>query len=149
MLTDALKLARFYWCLLAICTVGRVGLGIAHVPYERGHHLFSLVTLTIFGAVFYGAFGRRWRGMSIHEVAMLGLLLGLGTQVVIFVATIVSYALGVHTYFNDPTPLGSTVAVPWATAMARRFGGLVANSILAAILATMGWALGPLLPEKR
>ena len=49
-----LRLARLFWLLLAVFTIGR--LLMSRVPYDRGHHVFSLVTLTIFSAIYYGAF---------------------------------------------------------------------------------------------
>src|SRR5262245_39046872 len=148
MMRELLRLAKLYWWLLAISTFGRVCMGAAGVPYARGHHVFSLVTLLYFAAIFYGAFCRRWRNFGLHEVALLTALLGLGTQICILLATVLSYAVGVETYFNEPKALGSSIAVGWAAAVARRLGGLVANTIVAAIIGCLGWALGPLLPEK-
>jgi len=147
-MAENLKLARLYFLLLALCTIGRFILGALNVPYPRGHHLFSLVTLTIFGCVFYGAFCRRWRGFNLFDAALLAGTLGLVTQIVILTATVASYALGIETYFNNPTPLGSTVAVPFDVAVLRRLGGLLANTILASIWGTLGWCMGPLLPER-
>jgi hypothetical protein len=148
-MAENLKLARLYVWLLVICTVGRFTLGIFNVPYEKGHHLFSLVTLTIFGCLFYGAFCRRWRGLTLYEVAVLTGTLGFVTQIVILTSTIASYALGAHTYFNHPTPLQSTVEVSLGVAMAERLAGLVANTIIASIVGALGWCLGPLLPDRR
>jgi hypothetical protein len=142
------SLARLYAVLLAICTVGRISLGIFNVPYEKGHHVFSLVTLSIFASIFYGAFGRRWRGLALHRVVVLTGSISLMTQIVIVTATLLSYALGASTYFNAPAPLGSAVAVPVGEAVVRRLGGLVANTILAGVIGGVGWCLGPLLPEK-
>jgi hypothetical protein len=148
MMSENLKLARLYFLLLALSTVGRITLGVRKVPYASGHYLFSLVMLTIFGCIFYGAFCRRWRGLNLLEVAVLAGTLGLATQIVIFTATVGSYALGVETYFNNPTPLGSTLPVPFAVAVLRRLGGLMANTILASIWGALGWCMGPLLPDK-
>lgn len=148
MLSENWKLARLHLVLLAICTVGRLSLGVFGVPYDKGHHVFSLVTMTIFACIFYGAFMRRWRGSAIYQVVLLAGTLGFFTQLVILTATGASYALGVNTYFTDPRALGSTVTVTVGVAMLRRGGALVANTILSGIIGGIGWCFGPLLPER-
>ena len=47
----------------------------------------------------------------------LGAMFGFVAQVVIFVATVISYALGIETFFNHPTALNQTAAVPLARAV--------------------------------
>jgi hypothetical protein len=148
MLSQNWKLARLHMVLLAVCTLGRLSMGAFGIPYERGHHIFSLVTMTIYACIFYGAFMRRWRGSRIDQVVLLTAMLGFATQLVILVATSASFALGVSTYFNDPRPLGSTEPVTLGVAMLRRLGGLVANTILSGIVGGIGWCFGPLLPER-
>src|SRR5262249_45096894 len=44
---EYLRVARLYIIVLAIFTVGRLAVGFRGVPYERGHHLFSLVIMTL------------------------------------------------------------------------------------------------------
>lgn len=150
-MTENLKLARPYLVLLAVFTVGRWLFGTFHVPYEKGTHVFSIVTLTLYASAFYGAFSRRWRGFRLWRAAGLAMTLGVISQAVIFAATVLSYGLGLHTYFNYPTALlgpdaaGTEVAI--GQAVLSRFGGLVVNTILAGIAGSLGWALGGLLPE--
>ena len=150
-MTENLKLARPYLVLLAVFTVGRWLLGTFHVPYEKGTHVFSIVTLTYYASAFYGAFCRRWRGFRLWRAAGMAMTLGVISQAVIFTATLVSYGLGLHTYFNYPIALlgpnatGTEVAV--GQAVVARFGGLIVNAILAGIAGSLGWALGGLLPE--
>ena len=146
---EYLRLARLYLVLLAIVTVGRWLMGTFGVPYERGHHVFSLVTLSVFGVLFYGAFCRRWLGYRLHQAAILGYLLGLATQMVILVATAVSYGAGMETYFTNPRALNVPEAIPFASAMVRRLGAVIANPLFAAIIGCIGWAVGGLLPESR
>jgi hypothetical protein len=146
-----LRLARLFWLLLAIFTIGR--LLMTRVPYDKGHHVFSLVTLTIFSTLFYGAFTRRWLDYRVLQAMMLGGLLGLSAQVVIVVATLASYLLGVDTYFTQPRALlginAPPDAVAFGDAMLRRAGGLVGNTITAAILGALGWVMGALLPTEK
>ena len=146
-MAENLKLARLYLLLLAIFAVGRFVQGALGVPYEKGTWFFSIVILTLHASVFYGAFCRRWRRFRLWQAAGMGLTLGLISQVVIFLATLASYALGQHTYFNDPIALNAAAEVPFGTAILTRVGGLVVNPILAGIAGAIGWAMGGLLPE--
>lgn len=144
-----LRLARLFWLLLAIFTIGR--LLMTRVPYEKGHHVFSLVTLTILSVLYYGAFTRRWHDYRVLQAMVLGGLLALSAQVVILVATAASYGLGVNTYFTNPRALLGVNAppdpVPFGTAMLARVGGLVANTITSSIMGALGWVMGGLLPR--
>jgi hypothetical protein len=75
-MAENLKLARLYLLLLAIAVVGRWLFGTFGVPYEKGHHVFSIVTMTLYSAIFYGAFCRRWRHFRLWRAAGLGITLG-------------------------------------------------------------------------
>jgi len=148
-MAEHLKVARLYMLLLAIFAVGRWLQGtVAHIPYERGHQVFSIVTLTALSSVYYGAFCRRWRGYRLGQAAVLGLLLGLMSQLVIFASTFLSYALDLDSYFRAPRALNVEAPIGMAAAMGIRAGGLVANSITASIAGALGWAMGGLLPQE-
>lgn len=144
-----LRLARLFWVLLAIFTVGR--LLMTRVPYEKGHHVFSLVTLTAFSVIYYGAFTRRWHNYRVLQAMVLGGLLAFSAQIVIVVVTAASYLLGVDTYFTNPRALMGMNAppdpIPFGQAMLARAGGVVANTITASIVAALGWVMGGLLPS--
>ncbi len=146
MMSDHLRLARPYLVLLALFTTGRWLQGTAHIPYERGHQVFSIVTLTLLSSAYYGAFSRRWRGYRVTQAAAFGLLLGLISQVVIFTATLISYLFDVDSYFRAPRALNVELPIAMGEAMLRRAGGLVTNSFSASIAGALGWALGGLLP---
>jgi hypothetical protein len=152
-MAEYLRLARPYLLLLVIATVGRWLMGTFGVPYVKGHHVFSIVILTLNAAIFYGAFCRRWRRFRLWQAAGLALTMGLASQLMIFAATLLSYALGLHTYFNEPTALfgpdrGAVEAATFGNAMVSRLGGLVVTPILTGIAGAIGWALGGLLPES-
>lgn len=147
---EYLRLARFYLLLLAIVTVGRWLLGTAfQVPYEKGTDKLSIVTMTLFASLFYGAFCRRWRGFGIARVLALTALLGLFAQLVIFLATLASYALGVESYFTHPTALQAEAPLPMTRALLLRAGGLIAGPVTNVFAGAIGWAMGALLPEPR
>jgi uncharacterized membrane protein YagU involved in acid resistance len=148
-MAENLKLARLYLLLLAIFTVAKWVQGTVGVPYEKGSFVFSIVIMTLHAAVFYGAFCRRWRRYRLWQAAGLGLTVGLLSQLVIFAATLLSYALGMHTYFNHPIALNAPglVEVPFGQAVVTRIGGVIVNPILTGIAGALGWAMGGVLPE--
>jgi len=147
-MSENLKLARLYLLILAIVTVGRWSLGFRNVPYAQGTDKLSIVMMTLFASTFYAAFTRRWLGYRLLQAVALAMLLGLVGQVVIFLSTLASYALGIETYFNHPTALNQEVPVGFAQAMGIRVGGLVANTILNGIAGALGWAMGGVLPAS-
>jgi len=147
-MSENLRLARLYLVLLTIFTVGRWVMGMRGVPYERGHHVFSIVIMTALSCFFYGAFCRRWRGHKVLKAVGLAVMLGLMSQIAILGATALSYALGLQTYFNHPTALNVEAAIPAGEALVRRATGLVGNPIMSGIIGALGWALGGLLPES-
>jgi hypothetical protein len=143
-----LRLARLYFVLLALVATGRWLMGTAFkVPYDRGNPVFTIVTLTVLSAIFYGAFCRRWRGFSAWQAAVMGFLMGLVSQIVILLATVASYVLGIDSYFNHPIALNSPGPLSFGQAVLTRLGGLVANPISAGIIGALGWAFGGLLPK--
>jgi len=159
-MAEHLKLARPYFVLLAIFAVARFLQGPLGAPYAKGHHVFSIVTLTAFSCIYYGVFVRRWRGHRLMQAILLAFVLGLISQLVILALTLLSYALSLETYFTHPValnlrPLGETdlqpgawQAVPLGQALANRLGGLIGNSIFAGILGAIGWTVGGVLPER-
>lgn len=159
---EQLKLARPYLMLLGIFALARFVQGPLGVPYGRGHHVFSIVTLTTFSCIYYGAFARRFSGYRLMQAILLAFVLGVASQLVILLMTLLSYALSLETYFNHPIALNlrdslsaadllnasNPDPVPLSTAVANRLGGLIGNSIFAGILGAIGWTVGGLLPEK-
>lgn len=147
-MAENLRLARLYLVMLAIVTVGRWGLGFYEVPYEKGTDKLSIVMLTLFASLFYGAFTRRWLGYRILHAVGLTMTLAVLGQVVIILCTAASYALGIDSYFNNPIALNQKAAVGFGPAMGIRAGGLVANTILNGIAGALGWVMGVTLPSS-
>ena len=148
MIKEYLRLGRLYFVLLAIFAVGRWVTGVRGVPYERGRDWFSIVIMTTLAAFFYAAFTRRWLGYKLFPAVGLAMTLALASQAVIFLATALSYALGIDTYFTHPTALNVEAPLPAGEALIRRAAGLFGNTISSGIIGGLGWALGGLLPEK-
>jgi hypothetical protein len=152
-MAEYLKLSRLYLLLLAICVVGRFYLGnVRHVPYERATDKLSIVIMTLFASLFYAAFCRRWLGFGLLRALALAALLGLMAEVAIFVSTLLSYAFGIHSYFNYPLALQalpSDPPLPVGEALIRRAQGLIAGPVSNAVMGAIGWVMGGLLPERR
>lgn len=143
---------RFAILFVLLFAIGRLVLGATGVPYETGTHIFSIVTFSFFASLFFGAFSRSSWGYRLGQAMMLGVAIGLTGQILIFLATLVSYLAGAETYFNNPVallgPQASVETVPLAQAMVARLIGIVVNPILNSIAALIGWSLGKLVPEK-
>lgn len=147
-MSEHFRLLRFYFWLLALFTLGRWGLSLGGVEYAKAHQVFSLVTLSLIAAAHHAAFARAFAGYNLKRAVVLGALVGLSTQVVIFVSTALSYVLGLNTFFNTPAALNSPEPVAFGAALAARAGGLVVNTILNVIAALIGYAMGGALPKK-
>ena len=146
-MADYLRIGRMYFVLLAIFSVARFAQGAMGVQYERAHHVFSIFILTVLSSVFYAAFCRRWRGFGLMQAVTLGALFGFIAQVVIFVATVISYALGIDTFFNHMTALNQTEPVGFSRALGIRAPALVIFPVVNALAAAIGYALGGMLPD--
>lgn len=147
-MSEHLKLLRFYFWLLALFTLGRWGLSLGGVEYAKAHQVFSLVTLSLIASAHHAAFARAFAGYNLKRAVVLGALVGLSTQVVIFISTALSYMFGLNTFFNTPAALNSPEPVAFGAALAARAGGLVVNTILNVIAALIGYAMGAALPRK-
>ena len=150
-MAEYLRLARLYLLLLAIVTIGRWTLGFQHVPYEKATDKLSIVILTLFASIFYGAFGRRWLNFRIGQALAMGALMGLLSQIVILLSTVASYSLGIDSYFTNPLALDprlAPAAIPFGQAVGIRIFGMVVNILLTAIAGAVGWAMGALLPHR-
>lgn len=136
------KLMGFYFWLLALFTIGRWAISFSGMDYARATWIFSLVPLALISSAHHAAFARAFQGYSIKDALVLGALIGFVTQVVIFVSTVLSYGLGLSTLWNSPAALNQAAAVPMGAAMMARVGGMVVNTILNVIAASIGYAMG-------
>jgi hypothetical protein len=143
-----LKMARLFFVALAVVATGRWLMSVFDVPYERGDRAFSILILTSYAAFFLGACARRWLRFRLLQVAFLGLVMGFSAQLVTLALTAASYLLGMETYYNHPASLNAEGPLTFAQGIIVRLSCLVVNSVNAAIIAALGWALGHLLPEK-
>ena len=150
MLARVLRFIQLPILLLLIYTVARFILGVAGVPYApRGNAMFSVLGLALISSFYFGALSRRIGGFGWGGTALTGYLIGLSAEVLIFLATWISYAAGVETYFRhwDALNLPPGTSVPMATALQTRVGGLVVGPVIAIVPALLGRLLSALAPK--
>jgi hypothetical protein len=151
MLLRVLRFVRLPLVLIVIWTIARFSLGLMGVPYApRGNAMFSVFGLTAICALIYGALSNRVGNFNWVGTILIGVVLGLFSQILIFAATLISYAADLNTYFThwDALNVPEGTTVPMAKAMATRAGGLVGGPISAIIATLIGRAaFGKLAPR--
>ncbi|MGH9461643.1 MAG: hypothetical protein ACRD1X_10535 [Vicinamibacteria bacterium] len=146
-MSEYLRFARLAILLLILFLIGRLVVGATGVPYERGTGVFSLVTLSWILSFVFAAFSRPLRGYGWKKAVMLGATIVISAQLIIFAATVVSYLVGAETYFNHPAALNVPEPVGLVQALPIRLVGLIVNTIVGSIWASLGWWGGKLLPK--
>lgn len=150
MLSRVLRFVRLPFLALIIFVVARFMLGANGVPYSpRGNAMFSIVGLTFVSSFYFGAMSKRLGGWG--SAVLVGYSLGLFAQILIFLATWLSYAMGIETsYFRhwDALNVAEGTVVPMGTAMMTRAGALVVGPIVSIIPALIGRACSTLAPES-
>ena len=151
MIGRVLRFVRLPLLLLLIFAVARFALGANGVPYApRGNAMFSIVGLSFVSAFYWGALSRKIGGFGWGGTALVGLLIGLWSQILIFTATWISYAAGIETsYFRhwDALNVPPDTVVPMGQAMATRAGALLVGPIFAMVPACIGRLLSFLAPD--
>jgi hypothetical protein len=153
MLSSVLRFVRLPLVLLVIWTIARFTVGLTGTPYApRGNAMFSIVGLTVICALIYGALSHRVGNFNWVGTILCGVVIGLTGQILIFTATLISYAADLNTYFThwDALNIPEGTTAPMAQAMKSRAGGLVAGPIIGTIMALIGRAVfGKLAPRGR
>jgi hypothetical protein len=147
-MSDYIRFSRLPILLLVLFMGGRFVLGGRGIPYERGTWIFSMVVLSWLSAFYFAGFSRRMRGYKWYQGMLVGATIALSAQILIFLATLISYIFGAETYFNHPTALNVDEAVGMGQAMGIRVFGLIVNTIMASICGLLGWVGGKLIPES-
>jgi hypothetical protein len=148
-MSENLKLMRFFFVVLGIFTVGRWGLSLAGADYEKTHQIFSIVILTNISTLFYGFITRSFVGGGIKRALVLAASMAVVAQIVIFGSTVVSYLLGMETFFNNARALNAPEAIPLGQAVVGRSVGLVVNVVTNLITGALGYAIAGVVPRSR
>jgi len=168
MISRVINFVKLPFVLITLYAALRFIIGVSGVPYApRGNAMFSVVGVTVISCVYFGALSGRIGGFGWGGTALVGLSLGVFSQILIFLATIISYVGGFETsYFIHWDALGldpakfdvpmaealmnpEKVTMPMGTALMTRAGGLVINSIITTVVALIGRALGALAPQPQ
>jgi hypothetical protein len=152
MIGRVLSFIRLPILLLVIYAAARFSLGPAGVPYApRGNAMFSVLGLAIISSFYFGALSRRIGGFGWGGTALTGYAIGLVAQILIFLATWISFAAGLETYFRhwDSLNVPEGTVVPLADAMRSRVVGLVVGPVLPLIAALIGRTASALAPKAQ
>jgi hypothetical protein len=152
MFSRVLRFVRLPLVLLVIWAALRFMMQpVFNAPYEpRGNAAFSVVAVTLISCIIYGAMSYRVGRFNWLGTVLVGAVIGLFSQLLIFTATLVSFAAGIDTYFThwDALNLERGARSEMGPAMASRAGGLLAGPVFAIIAALIGRAVfGKLAPR--
>ncbi len=147
-MAENLKLLRFYFVLLAIFTIGRWGLSLGGAEYDATHQVFSLVILTNLSVAYYAFITRRFLTGGLKRAVTLGVTAAVVSQLVILISTAISYMAGMDTFWNAARALNLEEPAGFGQAMGIRVVGLVANSIVNAIVASIGYGIAAVVPKE-
>lgn len=145
MLMRVIRFVRLPLVLILIWAVLRFLMGpVFNQPYApRGNAAFSVVAVTLISCLIYGAMSGRVGGFGWLGAFLVGVVLGLFAQALIFTATLVSIAGGIDTYFihYDALNIEPGTPVVMGSAMTARAFGLVIGTLFAGVFALIGRAV--------
>jgi hypothetical protein len=151
MVARVLRFVRLPLLLVLIYAIARFTLGATGVPYApRGNAMFSIVGLTFISAFYFGALSRPLGGFGWGGTALVGYSIGLWAEILIFLATWLSYVLNIETsYFRhwDALNVPEGTVVSMAAALQTRLGGIVVGPLIAIVPALIGRLASALAPE--
>ena len=152
MVSRVLRFVRLPFLVVAIYAVARFMRGVNGVPYApRGNAMFSVFGVTMISSFYFGALSRRLGGFNWGGTVLVGYSIGLWAQILISLATWLSFAAGIETsYFRhwDALNVPEGTVVPLGAAMMARVGGLVIGPIITIVPAIIGRACSALAPES-
>ena len=154
MIAKVLRLIALPLVLLLIWTIARFSLGVSGMPYApRGNAMFSVFGLTLISCIYYGALSKNLAGFGWGGTILTGYSLGLAAQILIFIATLVTYLMGVEgtSYFAhwDALNVPEGTMLPLSKAMTARALGLVFGPIFPVVAAVIGRLLASLVPKPQ
>jgi hypothetical protein len=168
MLKTVLHFVRLPLLLVTIWATIRFILGVAGVPYApRGNAMFSVYSVMMLSCLYFGALSRNIAGFKWGGTILTGVTIGVYAQILIFLATLISYAADLNTsYFvhwdalnidltklSPPVSLADAllyperVTMPMSQALGGRLFGIVINGIISGVFAVIGRALSGLAPK--
>lgn len=169
MFASVLRFVRLPLLLVTIWATVRFILGVAGVPYvPRGNAMFSVYSVMLLSSIYFGALSNKVGGFKWSGTFLTGATIGVYAQILILLATVISIAGGLNTYFVhwdsmnvDPASLTPPVEMaeallhpeqvampPMSQALVGRLLGIVINGIMAGVFAVIGRLLSGLAPGQ-
>ncbi len=149
MFLQVIRFVRLPLLLLVIYALARFAIGLAGVPYApRGNAMFSVLGVAILTSLIFGALSGKVGGFGWLGAVLVGFVIGLFAQILIFSLTFVSYAGNLDTYYRhwDALNLPEGTTIPLSRALMLRAGGLLFGPITTIIMAVIGRALATFAP---
>ena len=150
MFLQVIRFVRLPLLLLVIYALARFAIGLAGVPYApRGNAMFSVLGVAVLTSIIFGALSGKVGGFGWLGAVLVGLVIGLFAQILIFSLTFVSYAGDFNSsYYRhwDALNIPEGTTVPLARALTIRAGGLIFGPITTIIMAVIGRALATFAP---
>jgi hypothetical protein len=167
MLKSVFQFVRLPLLLVTIWTVIRFILGVAGVPYApRGNAMFSVYSVMMLSCIYFGALSNKVGGFKWSGTILTGVTIGVYAQVLILLATLISYLGGLDTYFihwdslnikpanlSPPVSIADALQHPeqvttsFSQVLVVRLRGIFFNGIFSGIFAVIGRALSGLAPK--
>ncbi len=150
-LGQVIRFVRLPLFLLTLFAAARFALGLLGVPYApRGNAMFSIVGLSLISSFYFGAMSGRVGNFGWRGALLVGVTIGVYSQVLIFSATLISYLGDWNTYFRhwDALNVPQGTVVPMGRALGARAGGLLVGPMFTTIVAAFGRALSTLSPGR-
>ncbi len=152
MVGRVLRFVRLPFLLLLLVTAVRFYMGAAGVAWNPRTNSVSIIVVMFVSALYFGALSKKVGGFGWGGTVLTGYSIGLFTQILIFTATWLSYAMNIEgSYFRnwDALNVPPGTIVPMAKAMQTRAGALVVGPVIAIVPALLGRLLSALAPEPR
>jgi hypothetical protein len=151
MFSRVLRFVRMPLVLLVVWAALRFIIGLRGVPYApRGNAMFSVLGMAIISCLYFGAMSRRVGNFNWAGTVLVGAIIGLWTQILIFTATLISFAANLNTYFIhwDALNIPEGTHATMAQGMTTRAVGLIAGTIVGIVMALIGRAVFSALAPK-
>lgn len=167
MLSSVLRFVRLPLLLVTIWATVRFILGVTGVPYApRGNAMFSIYSVMMLSCLYFGALSKNLAGFKWGGTILTGVTIGVYAQILILLATVISYAANLNTYFvhwdalnidltklSPPISLADAllyperVTMPMSEALVGRVLGIFINGAIAGVFAVIGRLLSGLAPK--
>jgi hypothetical protein len=148
-MSEKISFIKLPLILVLIYFIGRLVVGASGGTLETANSVFSMVILQVHIALLWGAVARRFMNYRLGETLIAIVMIIFFSQILIWGATAISDLAGIQTFFNDPRAVARVeTPLSFSENMVQRAIGLVVNCIIGAVIGSIGYALGGLIPAS-